>query len=113
MRPLVGGAGCVAAAGDHAALDRVDELEVRRGRVVLERLDLDVAVAELAAAAGLLASSAVAAESMANLYWNPEQPPPSTASRSMAGLPCFSAMAATRRAAEGLRVTVGVSISGM
>jgi hypothetical protein len=35
---------------DHAALDRVDELEARPR----ERLDLDVAVAELAAAAGLL-----------------------------------------------------------
>ena len=38
---------------DHAALDLVDELEARAVAVV-ERLDLDVAVAELAAPAGLL-----------------------------------------------------------
>ena len=40
---------------DHAALDRVDELELAAG----QRLDLDVAVAELAAAAGLLLVAAV------------------------------------------------------
>src|SRR6185503_10316733 len=40
---------------DHAALDGVDELEV----TALERLDLDVAVAELAAPAGLLLVPAV------------------------------------------------------
>ena len=44
------------AAGDHAALDRVDELEAL---AVLVRLDLDLAVAELAAAAGLLLVAAV------------------------------------------------------
>ena len=44
------------AAGDRAALDRVHELEAASG---LARLDLDVAVAELAAAAGLLLVAAV------------------------------------------------------
>ena len=44
---------------DHAALDRVDELEWAGGIIWLERLDLDVAVAELAAAAGLLLVAAV------------------------------------------------------
>ena len=38
-------------AGDHAALYRVDELEAA---ALLERLHLDLAVGELAAAAGLL-----------------------------------------------------------
>ncbi len=44
------------AVGDHAALDRVDELEAAAGR---QRLDLDVAVAELPAPAGLLLVAAV------------------------------------------------------
>ena len=42
-----------------------------------------------------------------------EQPPPSTDSRSMAGLPCLAAIIATRAAAEGLRVIVGASIGPM
>ncbi len=42
--------------GDHAALDLVDELEATALR---QRLDLDVAVAELAAAAGLLLVAAL------------------------------------------------------
>ena len=49
-------------ARDHAALDLVDELELVASAVVgrlAERLDLDVAVAELAAPAGLLLVAAV------------------------------------------------------
>src|SRR5262249_1670982 len=42
--------------GDHAALDRIDEL---KALAVRQRLDLDVTVAELAAAAGLLLVAAV------------------------------------------------------
>ena len=44
-------------AGDHPALDVVDELEARGGS---RRLDLDLAVAELAASARLLLVAAVA-----------------------------------------------------
>src|SRR5207237_5779271 len=55
--------------GDHPALDRVDELEAGPR---LERLDLDMAVAELAPPAGLLLMATVGLGRLANrlLIWN-------------------------------------------
>ena len=52
----------------------------------------------------LTESSASALSARSNLYWKPEQPPPSTDSRRIAGLPCLRAIAPTRFAADSVRV---------
>ena len=54
-------------AGDHAALDLVDELVAVVAVGVVQRLDLDLAVAELAAPAGLLLVAAVGAGALARI----------------------------------------------
>src|SRR6185369_11988570 len=46
-------------------------------------------------------SSPVTSSARPKTYWKPAQPPPSTERRRIAGLPCRSAIAATRLAAAG------------
>ena len=53
----------------------------------------------------LTESSPSTVSARSNLYWKPEQPPPSTDSRSIAGLFCLSAIHATRFAAASVRVS--------
>src|SRR5215471_10658516 len=53
-------------------------------------------------------SSSARARSRPNLYWNPEQPPPSTEMRSMAPSPSPLRISPMRRAARSLMVTAAV-----
>src|SRR5437868_13586290 len=55
-------------------------------------------------------SSSVLARSTSNLYWKPEQPPPSTLMRSMAPSPSDLRMVPIRRAARSLMVTLASAI---
>ena len=66
------------------------------------RSRLIASTTSLTPAVSATVSSSSIASAKPNLYWNPEQPPPSTLSRRIAGLCVFSAIAATRAAAAGV-----------
>jgi hypothetical protein len=60
----------------------------------------------LTPAVSLTESSASAASARSNLYWKPEQPPPSTDRRRIAGRPCLLAIRPMRSAAARVNVSV-------